>query len=150
MLRLSALMIQASADVVVSTAAVSLRMMSSRASESRAPFTSTVSLSRSMPFDDNQSSCKSPLTCRSLIKPLVLSLACVTDNSSMITCFRNSGNSLTSTTIFLMSAMVSLALMAMKSSTPKSKGNARLTCPTVMVIPVFSEAIDATFFTAQF
>ena len=152
---------------MVSTAAVSLRAMSSRASESRAPFTSTVSLSRSMPRDDNQSSCSSPFMRRSPIKPLVLSLACVIDNSSMTTRFWNSGSSCTSHTIFRTSAMVSITLgsesfldnpsgeaergcKARNPSIPKSSGNSRFTCSIVICMPVFSDAMAATFLTAQF
>ena len=75
MLRLSALMIHFTSDAVVSTAAVSLRAMSRRASESRAPFTSIVSLSRSIPFEASHNSSSSPLMRRSLIKPLVLIFA---------------------------------------------------------------------------
>ena len=157
MLRLSALIIHLFSEVVVSTAAVSDSWMSRSASASRAPFTSTVSLSRSMPFDDSQSSFICPLMRRSLIKPLVLSLASCIESSLITTRFFNNGRNWMSAVRWPMSAMVSVTFLReslgwsiLKSSMPRSKGHSRLTCPTVMSMPVFSEAMAATFFTAQF
>ena len=49
-----------------------------------------------------------------------------------------------------MSAMVSPSCIILKSSTAKSRGNARFTWPTLICMPVFSEAISATLSTAQF
>ena len=75
----------------------------------------------------------------------------------MITCFLSRGSSCTFTTSFLTSAMVSVTLgkesfgcSILKPSMPRSSGNSRLTCSTVIAMPVFSEATATTFCTAQF
>ena len=157
MLRLSALIVHLLSEVVVSTAAVSDSWISRSASASLAPFTSTVSLSRSMPFDDSQSSFIRPLMRRSLMKPLVLSLASCIESSLMTTRLSNNGRSCMLTVRWPMSAMVSVTFLSesfgcsmRNSSMPRSKGHSRFTWPTVISIPVFSEAMAATFFTAQF
>ena len=133
-LRLSALMTHLSVDSVVSTAAVSLRAMSRRASVRRAPFTSTVSLSRSMPFERSHSSPTSPLILRSLIKPLVLTFASCRASWLMTTRFSNRGRNCTSTVRCLASAMVSVTLgreslgcRARKLSMPRLSGHSSLT-----------------------
>ena len=153
----SALIIHFMADSVVSTAAVSLRAMSRRAPDRRAPLISAVSLLRSMPFDDSRNSSSSPLTRRSLMKPLVLILACWNASSLMITCFFSNGRRRMSTTNLRTSAMVSLTcgsesfcLMARNPSIPRSSGKARRTWSMLISMPVFSEAMAAAFFTAQF
>ena len=142
---------------VVSTAAVSVRLMSNHPSRILAPFTIAVSLSRSMPFDASHNSSKVPLMRTSLMKPLVLILACSNDNSLMIIWCLNKGLRRTSTTIFPISAIVSVTCgresfgcKARKPSKPRFRGNSRQTCSTVISIPVFSEAMAATFLTAQF
>ena len=150
MLRLSALMRHSVSVVVVSTAAVSLRAMSRLESVSRAPFTSAVPWSRSMPSERSHSSPICPLTRRSLMKPLVLSLASLTDSSLMTTRFLKSGRNCTSTDRWPTSASVSPSWMARKLSIPKSRGHSSLTVPTVMSMPVFSDAMAATLSAAQF
>ena len=134
MQRLSASITQVRSDSVVSTAAVSVRLMSSWASERRAPFTKTVSLPRSMPFDASHNSWNCPLIRRSLMKPLVLIFACRKESSSMTTFFLNSGSRRTLTTSFLTSAIVSVtsvtesfACSIRKSLMPRSSGNSRFT-----------------------
>ena len=84
------------------------------------------------------------------MKPLVFSLARSTDSSLMTTRLSNSGRSWTSTDRWPTSARVSPSWMARNSSMPKSKGHSNLTVPTLMSIPVFSEAIAATLSTTQF
>ena len=137
--RLSASINQVRSDSVVSTAAVSVRLMSSWASERRAPFTRTVSLSRSMPFDASHNSWNCPLIRRSSMKPLVLIFACRNESSSMTTFFLNSGSRRTLTTSFLTSAIVSYlfplssfhfppsSFSTRKSSMPRSSGNSKFT-----------------------
>ena len=106
--RLSAKIFHFVSDWLVSAAAVSLSAMSILASASRAPFTSIVSLSRSIPFDDSQSSSSSPLILRSPMNPLVLIFAWCKDSSSMTTRFFSNGSSLTSAISSFTSAMVSV------------------------------------------
>ena len=157
MVRLSAMIFHLTSLLVVSTAAVSLRAILMRPSARRAPFTSTVSPSRSIPCDESHSSPSSPLICRSLISPSVLMRASCSDSSLTTTRFCSSGHSCTSATRWPTSARVSFCsgcvspgLMARKPSMPRSRGNSRLTWPTVISIPVFSEAMAATCCTAQF
>ena len=146
----SALMRQRASEVVVSTAAVSLRAMSRSASARRAPFTSTASWSKSIPLERSHNSPTWPFTRRSLMKPLVFSFACVTDSSSMTMRLLNSGRSWTSTERWPRSANVSPSWIIIKSSMPRSKGHSSLMVPTLISIPVFSDAIAATLSATQF
>ena len=150
MVRLSALMRHSVSDVVVSTAAVSLRAMSSFESAMRAPFTVAVPWSRSMPSERSHSSPMWPFTRRSLMKPLVFTCASLTPSSLMTTRLSSSGRSCTSTVRCPTSASVSPSWTTRKSSMPKSSGHSSRTVPTVMSIPVFSEATAATLSATQF
>ena len=68
----------------------------------------------------------------------------------MTTRLLNNGRSCTSTVRCPTSASVSPSWMARKSSMPKSSGHSNRTVPTVMSMPVFSDAMAATLSTAQF
>ena len=150
MQRLSALMRQLTSDVVVSTAAVSLRAMSRFESERRAPFTTAVPCPRSMPSERSHSSPTRPFTLRSLIKPLVLRLARLSESSSMTTRLSNSGRNCTSAVRWPTSASVSPSWMTRKSSMPRSSGHSSRMVPTLMSMPVFSDTTAATLSAAQF
>ena len=83
--RLSPCITQRVLVVVVSSGTESRRVMSRRASSSRAPLASTVCLSRSMPRLVTKSLPKCPFTWAASIKPLVSSLASATSNSLITT-----------------------------------------------------------------
>ena len=139
--------------VVVSSGMESAICMSKKASSSRDPLSSTVCLSRSMPLLAMNKREKRPFTWAASTKSSVFRLVLVTSSSLIITLLSNSGHSCTSTIMRSTSAMVSAGcwlFFTRNSSIERSRGNDRLTCPTVMSIPVFSEAMAATLSTAQF
>ena len=132
--------------VVVSSGTESFSCTSICASSILAPFSSTVCLSKSIPSLFRKRRPKEPFTRAASTKSPVFRRTPLTSSSLMTTRLSIRGISCTSTTIRCTAAMLS----ALKSVISRSRGNDKSTCPTLMSMPVFSEAMAATLSTAQF
>ena len=124
----------------VSTAAVSLMYMVRSLFFSVGRASSISIVFRWMPGDEKVSCPIVPCRRMSPMKSVVFTFASFSSSASITTLSFSSGQSCTSTTARLMSAMVSPWFTMRTPSTPRSRGKSRSTCSTVISIPVASEA----------
>ena len=104
----------------------------------------------SMPGEERLRLPMKPCKRRSPIKSRVLICASLSRSSFSTMSPLNSGHSFTSTMVLRMSAMVSCSFTMRTPSTCRSRGKLISTCSTLMSMPVFFEAVDATCCTTQF
>ena len=157
MSRRSSEMFQCDGVLTVSSGTVSLSATSRRAPFNSARSMCTVSSLRLMLRLRSDSSPTRPLTHAEGTKRAVLSLVSANSRRSITTLPSNNGRRRTLTVSCRASAIVSVMLrreslgcVAMNPLTVRSNGKRRRTRSTRTVIPVDSEAYEATCLTAQF